>query len=97
LDHYPIYGGPLNGRKAEEAATIYTERPDLVPPFQSADSEGIEPPQYIYDLMETATGKAFLPRKDRDLTQAYNRTNRKRGDPEADALLDEITKRNLEL
>lgn len=97
MHRYPIYGGPFNGREAEEAATIYADRPNLVPPFQSTNSKGIEPPPYIYDLTETEAGKVFMPREDRDLMQAYNRTNRERGDPETDALLGEIGKRNLEL
>lgn len=94
---YPIYAGPFNGREAEEAVTIYTDRPNLAPPFQSADSEGIELPRYIYDLMDTEAGKVFMPREDRDLMQAYNRTNREQGSPEVKALLGEITRRNIEL
>jgi hypothetical protein len=51
MNRYPIYGGPLAGSEADEAATVYTTRPNVVPPLQSADSPAIEPPRYEYDLV----------------------------------------------
>lgn len=97
MNHYPIYGGPLGGNRAEESATVYSYRENVVAELQSADSEGEEAPRYAYDLIDVEDGKAFLPRDDKDLLAAYQRTGSESGTRAAQALLTEIQRRNLRI
>jgi hypothetical protein len=96
LNHYPIYGGPLAGNRAEEASTLYSYRENVAAELQSADNEGEEAPRYTYDLIANGDSKAFLPREDKDLLAAYQRTTGEPDNPEADALLREIERRHLD-
>ncbi|RYF14233.1 MAG: hypothetical protein EOO77_14530 [Oxalobacteraceae bacterium] len=94
---YPIYGGPLAGNRAEEAATVYAYRENVVAELQSAYSEGRETPRYTYDLTGTKDGKAFLLRNGKDLVAAYRRTGPAPARSEADGLLAQIERRNLNI
>lgn len=97
MEKFPIYGGPLSGAEAENAATVYCDRDDVLPPFQTADSPGWTPPRFEYDLVGDGDRRAFLPREDRDLLRAYHATDGKPGDRAAGVLLAEIERRGLEI
>lgn len=99
MDRYPIYGGPLHGSEAEEAATVYADR-QVMASFQSPDTPGkvLERPKYCYDLRKSDDGvRAFLPRDDADLLRAYQLTGGEPGDPAVEALLSEIHRRGLDI
>jgi len=64
--------------------------------LQTADSPGLTPPRFEYDLVGDGDRRAFLPREDRDLLRAYYATDSKPGDRAAGVLLAEIERRGLE-
>lgn len=98
LDSYPIYGGPLNGQETEEAAVVYAYRRVKEPPVsRDVPGEIGKGPNYVYRLYDIADGsKAFLPRDDDDLLEAYQRTPGNVGDPAIEALRGEIERRKAD-
>jgi hypothetical protein len=96
MNKYPIYGGPLDGKETEEAATIYTARPNVMAALQSGDTEGMLAPKYLYCFVKADDARwFFVPDNDQDLVKAYEETNGEPGDPKADALAAELDRRNI--
>lgn len=96
MDRYPIYGGPLHGRKTEKAAIVYADR-QVMASLQSGDAEGKTSPRYEYALIDIGDGeRAYLPRENADLLAAYQQIGRKAGDTAADVLAGEIERRGLD-
>jgi hypothetical protein len=92
---YPIYGGPLDGQETEDAAVVYAYRRVTKPPVsRDVPGEIGKGSNYAYHLYDIGAGmKAFLPRDDDDLLEAYHQAGGDVGDPATEALMGEIERR----